>query len=222
MALLPKNRVPELFDRLAAKWPDAHCELIYNNPFQLLLAVVLSAQATDKSVNKALDAIRLSVPLFGASELVQWGEAGVLERIKSINFAPTKARNVVALSKKILEIHKGEVPSAREALEALPGVGRKTANVVLNVLFGEPTFAVDTHVARLACRMGLVKQTEDRLLIERTLERLVPLRHAAIAHHQMIFHGRYLCQARSPQCSACPIEDLCPKNGVLSSERKKT
>lgn len=214
MPVLPRKSVGAIFDTLAARWPDAHCELVFRTPFQLLVAVVLSAQATDKSVNKALEPLWNERPAFGPADLVALGEEGFKAVIRSINFAPTKARNAVALSRLLVERHGGEVPLEREALEALPGVGRKTANVILNVLCGLPTMPVDTHVARLACRMGIVAPTEDRQRIEDELLRLVPSEHAHVAHHLLIFHGRYHCTARAPRCGECPLLGVCARVGL--------
>jgi endonuclease III len=221
LTLLTRKKAETLFDRLAALWPQAHCELEHHTPFQLLIAVVLSAQTTDKAVNKALFPLFHKHPAFGPKDLVMLGEAGFLEVIKSIGLAPTKAKNCVRLSQDLLVKHQGNVPSTRAELEALPGVGRKTANAVLNVLFGHATMAVDTHVARLAVRMGLCEPTVDRLRIEEVLLSKVPARHAAIAHHQLIFHGRYHCAARSPGCVTCALSDLCPKVGVAISSPQK-
>lgn len=213
--ILNDECVSEVFDRLALAWPNAHCELVHNTPFQLLLAVVLSAQATDKSVNKALEPLFKSQPNFGPGDLVKMGELGFLNHIRSIGLAPTKAKNSFRLAQSLLKSHKGKVPLTRGDLEELPGVGRKTANVVLNVLCGLPTMAVDTHVARLAVRIGISEPTEDRLKIEETLLKRVPERHLVRAHHYLIFHGRYHCTARAPKCPTCPLEDVCPKVGVL-------
>lgn len=206
--------IDALFSKLDSAWPDAHCELVHNTPFQLLLAVVLSAQTTDKSVNKALAPILAGNPGFGPADLVAMGEKEFHAAIRTIGLAPTKARNAVALSRLLLERHGGEVPLEREALEALPGVGRKTANVVLNVLCKLPTMPVDTHVARLSQRLGLVKPTANRDRIEEALLACVPERFAWTAHHLLIFHGRYHCTARAPKCESCVLADLCPKIGV--------
>lgn len=214
-----ETRVEKIFTKLSEKYPDAHCELKHNTPFQLLVAVVLSAQTTDKSVNKALEPLFAKQPLFGPDDLVKMGELKFKEIIKSIGLANTKAKNSFLLAKKIISDFQGEVPNNRDALESLPGVGRKTANVVLNVIFGMPTMAVDTHVARLAVRMGLVKPTNDRIKIEEGLLKIVPQKFAIQAHHLLIFHGRYHCMARAPLCDSCPVESLCPKKGVI---RKKS
>lgn len=187
---------------------------MHHNPFQLLVAVVLSAQATDVSVNKSFGAFCDQWPSFGPGDLVELGEARFLQVIRTIGLAPTKARNCVRLAEALIERHGGSVPDQRPDLEALPGVGRKTANVVLNVLYGLPTMAVDTHVARLAVRIGLVPETLDRVQIEEALLRVVPKDLARNAHHTLIFHGRYHCTARKADCSRCPLEGVCLKVGV--------
>lgn len=212
--VLAQVEVDKVFDVLAKTWPNAHCELVHNSPFQLLVAVVLSAQATDKSVNAALEPLLKVHPQFSARDLVELGEDGFRKVIRSVGLAPTKARNCFNLSKSLVEKYKGEVPLKREQLEELPGVGRKTANVVLNVLCNEPTMPVDTHVARLSQRIGLSAPTEDRHKIELELLRKVPPRHIVRAHHYLIFHGRYHCTARAPKCESCPLLKLCPRNGL--------
>lgn len=212
--LLSSTEVEEVFRAFGALWPNAHCELNHNNDFQLLIAVVLSAQTTDKAVNKALAPLIEKYPDFSPADLVALGEVNFLKIIKSIGLAPTKAKNSVALAHQLLRLHGGKVPMQREALEALPGVGRKTANVVLNVLAGLPTMAVDTHVARVSVRLGLVEATENRLQIEEQLLERVPAQWGRIAHHLLIFHGRYHCTARSPKCSDCPVVKICKKLGV--------
>ncbi|WP_211363239.1 endonuclease III [Fluviispira multicolorata] len=212
--LMNKKQCEDVFKKLSDMWPNAKCELLHNNHFQLLIAVVLSAQATDKSVNKALDPLLIKFPQFSAFNLVEMGEEGFLQIIRSIGLAPTKARNCFKLSQILIDKYKGEIPLEREKLEALPGVGRKTANVILNVLCGLPTMAVDTHVERLSQRIGLVAQTKDRLKIEQDLLNIVPKKYAVKAHHLLIFHGRYHCIARNPKCELCPIEPLCFKVGL--------
>lgn len=196
----------EIFARLAASNPAPTTELEYKTPYQLLVAVVLSAQATDKGVNRA------TRPLFRAhptpAAIVALGVEGVEEYIQTIGLYRTKAKNVVALSRLLLERHDGQVPHGREALEALPGVGRKTANVILNTIFGEPAIAVDTHIFRLANRTGIapgkdVRSVEDKLI------KLVPAEYKVNAHHWLILHGRYVCKARAPDCTHCVIADLC-------------
>ncbi|BBH51801.1 endonuclease III [Fluviispira sanaruensis] len=212
--LINKKQCDEVFKILFQTWPQAQCELLHNNHFQLLIAVVLSAQATDKSVNKALEPLLQQSPFFSAADLIEMGEESFLKVIKSIGLAPTKARNCFKLAKILQEKYLGDVPLEREKLEELPGVGRKTANVILNVLCNLPTMAVDTHVERLSQRIGLVLQTKDRLKIEEELLKRVPQKYAVKAHHILIFHGRYHCVARKPKCELCPIEHLCLKVGV--------
>jgi endonuclease-3 len=201
------QKADAIFVRLAEAVPIPKGELDYINPYTLLVAVVLSAQATDKGVNKATG------PLFKivttAEQMVKLGEAKLIEHIKTIGLFRSKARNVIALSAALIENHGGQVPRHRDALEALPGVGRKTANVVLNMAFGEPTIAVDTHVFRVARRLGLAKGKTPRE-IEDQLVKIVPARFMQHAHHWLILHGRYTCVARKPKCPACPVKDLCP------------
>jgi endonuclease-3 len=196
----------EIFARLQAANPEPRSELEYATPFQLLIAVLLSAQATDKSVNIAT---RKFFPKYGTPEkLAALGEARLEEFIKTIGLFRTKAKNAVATSRLILERHGGQVPQSREALEALPGVGRKTANVVLNIAFGEPTIAVDTHIFRVANRTGIAPG-KDVLAVELKLEKVTPPEYAQHAHHWLILHGRYVCVARTPKCPQCGISDLC-------------
>jgi len=198
--------IEEAFRRLQAALPEPKGELEYINPFTLLVAVVLSAQATDAGVNKATPA------LFAVADtpekMVALGEARVRDYIKTIGLFNTKAKNVVALSKLLLEQHGGEVPRTREALEALPGVGRKTANVVLNIAFGEPTIAVDTHIFRVGNRTGMAPG-KTPFEVEMKLEQVVPDKYKRHAHHWLILHGRYVCLARRPSCEKCVIADLC-------------
>jgi endonuclease-3 len=198
--------VEEAFRRFAAANPEPKGELQYRNPFTLLVAVVLSAQATDAGVNKATPALfdLADTP----AKMVALGETRVRALIKTIGLYRNKAKNVIALSKRLVAEHGGSVPSDRAALEALPGVGRKTANVVLNVAFGEPTIAVDTHLFRVANRTGLAPGTGP-LEVEQELLRVVPDRFKHRAHHWLILHGRYTCKARAPDCPRCPIKDLC-------------
>ncbi|HVP09106.1 MAG TPA: endonuclease III [Burkholderiales bacterium] len=196
----------EIFERFRAADPHPKSELVYRTPYELLVAVVLSAQATDKSVNLA------TAKLFPAAntpeQMVKLGEAGLIEYIKTIGLFRMKARNVIGLSRLILERHAGQVPADREALESLPGVGRKTANVVLNVAFGQPTMAVDTHIFRVANRTGL-GPGKDPLEVERKLVKFTPPEFMQHAHHWLILHGRYVCVARKPKCPECLIRDLC-------------
>jgi endonuclease-3 len=199
-------RREELFRRLRAANPEPKSELEYRTPFELLVSVVLSAQATDKSVNLATPKLFEAAPTPQA--MLALGEERVAGHIRTIGLYRTKARNVIALSKMLVERHGGEVPGTREALEALPGVGRKTANVILNVAFGEPTIAVDTHIFRVANRTGLApgkdpREVEDKLL------KVVPEVYRRHAHHWLILHGRYVCLARKPNCPQCALRDLC-------------
>ncbi|MEN9824754.1 MAG: hypothetical protein RI953_499 [Pseudomonadota bacterium] len=212
--LLKPVEIENVFRTLEQLWPDAHCELNHNNDFQLLIAVVLSSQTTDKAVNKALEPLLRLNPGFSAPDLIEMGEKKFLNVIKSIGLAPTKAKNSVALARQLVSLHGGQVPLDRASLEALPGVGRKTANVVLNVLAGLPTMAVDTHVARVSVRLGLVAKTDNRLRIEEELVAKVPPAWGVIAHHLLIFHGRYHCTARAPKCTDCPVFALCKRVGI--------
>ncbi|MDY0011341.1 MAG: endonuclease III [Rhodocyclaceae bacterium] len=199
-------QVEEAFRRWQAADPAPTTELEYASPYQLLVAVVLSAQATDKSVNLATRGLFLAAPTPEA--MLGLGEVGVAGYIKTIGLFNTKARNVVALSRLLAERHGGEVPASREALEALPGVGRKTANVVLNTVFRQPAMAVDTHIFRLANRTGLAPG-KDVLAVEQGLLKRIPKRYLLDAHHWLILHGRYVCIARKPRCGQCLIADLC-------------
>jgi len=196
----------EIFRRFKALNPAPTTELKYRTPFELLVAVVLSAQATDKSVNLATS--RLFSVANTPQALLALGQEGLADYIKSIGLYRTKAKNVIAACRMLIERHDGEVPNTREALEELPGVGRKTANVILNTAFGEPTIAVDTHIFRVSNRTGLASgKTVDE--VERKLVKLVPEGYRKDAHHWLILHGRYTCKARNPDCPACAIRDLC-------------
>ena len=199
-------RIEEFFARLAARDPEPSGELDYINPYTLLVAVVLSAQATDVGVNKA------TKHLFAAADtparMLALGEAGLKEHIRTIGLFNTKARNVIGLSEILLREHGGAVPADRAALERLPGVGRKTANVVLNTAFGEPTIAVDTHIFRVGNRTGLAPG-KTPLAVELKLEKAVPAEYKRRAHHWLILHGRYVCKARKPVCGTCLVADLC-------------
>jgi endonuclease-3 len=196
----------EIFARLQAANPHPTTELEYETPFQLLIAVLLSAQATDKSVNIAT---RKFFPEHGTPEgLLALGEEGLADYIKTIGLYRTKAKNAIATCRILLEQHGGEVPQTREALEALPGVGRKTANVVLNTAFGQPTMAVDTHIFRVSNRTGIAPG-KNVLEVERKLEKFVPREYMQDAHHWLILLGRYVCVARKPKCPQCGISDLC-------------
>jgi endonuclease-3 len=201
-----KKAVKEFFTRLAALNPEPASELEYVNPYTLLVAVVLSAQATDKGVNKATRALfaKINTP----EKMLALGEAGLKEHIKTIGLFNAKAKNIIALSEILVKSFAGEVPEDREALESLPGVGRKTANVVLNVAFGQPTMAVDTHIFRVSNRIGLALGKTPRA-VEDELLRVTPKEFLRHAHHWLILHGRYVCKARKPECQACPVNDLC-------------
>ncbi len=210
-------QIRELFARLSELNPKPTTELVYSTPFELLVAVILSAQATDVGVNKATR--RLFPVANTPAALLALGEAGLKRYISSIGLYNAKAANVIATCRQLLELHGGEVPRTREAVEALPGVGRKTANVVLNTAFGEPTIAVDTHIFRVSNRTGLapgrnVREVEDLLL------KVVPPEYRHDAHHWLILHGRYTCKARVPECPRCPIRDICryPDKTVATAE----
>ena len=204
-----------IFARLKQANPSPTTELEYRSPFELLIAVILSAQATDKSVNKA------TAELFNVAhtprQILDLGLRGLKRHIKTIGLYNTKAANILKTCKLLIEKHDGRVPATREALQALPGVGRKTANVILNTAFGHPTIAVDTHIFRVANRTGLapgknVRQVEERLLKE------VPAKYRQDAHHWLILHGRYTCTARNPRCSACIIYDLCEYSAKVKKQ----
>jgi endonuclease-3 len=199
----------EIFARLRAANPTPTTELEYASPFQLLIAVILSAQATDKSVNLATRQLFAVAPT--AQAMLALGEEKLASYINRIGLYRTKARNVIATCALLLKHHAGEVPCTREALEALPGVGRKTANVVLNTAFGEPTMAVDTHIYRVANRTKLATG-KTPLAVELKLLKSVPVEFRQDAHHWLILHGRYVCKARKPDCWRCPIADLCGYN----------
>ncbi|MCJ0825128.1 endonuclease III [Luteimonas sp. 50] len=203
---LRPDEVRELFARLAELDPKPTTELAYSTPFELLVAVILSAQATDVGVNKATKRL---FPLANTPErLLALGEEGLKRQISTIGLYNAKAANVIAMCRQLLERHHGEVPRTREALEALPGVGRKTANVVLNTAFGEATIAVDTHIFRVANRTGLAPGKTVRAVEDALLD-VVPDEYRRDAHHWLILHGRYTCKARKPECPRCPIRDLC-------------
>ena len=203
---MTKSQIIEMFTRFRNADPEPQTELDYINPYTLLVAVVLSAQATDAGVNKATAELfaRADTP----QKMVALGEDRVRELIRTIGLYRNKAKNVIALSKLLIERHGGEVPADREALEALPGVGRKTANVVLNVAFGQPTMAVDTHIFRVANRTGLAPG-KTPLEVEKGLLKAIPKEFMLHAHHWLILHGRHVCKARKPACTECLINDLC-------------
>lgn len=210
-----KADIETLFARLQAANPHPRSELHYRNAFELLVAVVLSAQATDVSVNKATQGLFAAAPT--PQLMVALGEDGVAEKIRTIGLYRTKARNVVGLSRILVEQHGGHVPASREALEALPGVGRKTANVVLGSAYGVPGIVVDTHVQRLAGRLGLTAE-RDPVKIEFALQPLVPEAKWSRFSLWLIFHGRRVCVARRPRCSICPLSPHCPRLGVTSAQ----
>lgn len=201
-----KANIFEFYSRLAEANPDPQTELAYGNVYQLLVAVTLSAQSTDVGVNKATK--RLFDAVTTPAQMVALGEAGLKEHIKTIGLFNAKAKNVIALSALLIRDHGGEVPADRDALEALPGVGRKTANVVMNTAFGAETFAVDTHIFRVGNRTGLAKG-KTPLAVEKGLDKKTPQPFRIGAHHWLILHGRYVCKARTPECWRCPVADLC-------------
>ena len=203
---MTRAEIFEFFRRLAENNPAPETELAFGNTYQLLVAVVLSAQATDVGVNKATRALFRTVKTPQA--MVELGEEGLKEQIKTIGLFNTKARNVIALSEILVRDFGGAVPADREVLTTLPGVGRKTANVVMNCAFGAETFAVDTHIFRVGNRTGLAKG-KTPLAVELQLERKVPAPFRHGAHHWLILHGRYVCKARTPECWRCPVADLC-------------
>ena len=203
---MKKTQIEEMFYRLATLKPDPRGELNYRNTYTLLVAVVLSAQATDAGVNKATRTLfaRADSP----AKMIALGEHTVREYIRTIGLYKNKAKNVISLSRKLIDEFDSQVPQTREELESLPGVGRKTANVVLNIAFGAPTIAVDTHLFRVGNRTGLAPG-KTPLEVELGLEKKVPAAYKRHAHHWLILHGRYVCKARKPECPICPIQDLC-------------
>lgn len=207
---MKKTQVTELYRRLQAANPAPTTELHYASPFQLLIAVILSAQATDVGVNKATARLFPAAPTPDA--MLALGEEGLAEYIRTIGLYKTKAKNVIATCRQLLALHGGQVPAERAALEALPGVGRKTANVVLNTAFGHPTIAVDTHIFRVANRTGLAPG-KTPLAVEEKLTKATPMEFRQDAHHWLILHGRYVCKARKPECCRCVIADVCGFKG---------
>ncbi|HEX2859967.1 MAG TPA: endonuclease III [Alphaproteobacteria bacterium] len=206
--------IGDIFEAFKKKTPHPTTELKYGNPYQLLVAVILSAQATDKGVNKATEALFKQVRT--PAQMVALGEDGLTPFVKTIGLYRGKVKNVIATSRLLVEKHGGEVPRKREELEALPGVGRKTANVMLNTVYGEPVMAVDTHVYRVARRLGLSKG-DTPLKVELDLVRNIPPEYMEHAHHWLILHGRYVCVARLPKCSECLVAKWCPRLGVEKS-----
>ena len=219
--LMTRAEVEDFLARLKKLNPNPKTELEYTNPYTLLVAVALSAQATDKSVNKATASLFKQVDT--PQKMVALGEAKLADAIKTIGLYRGKAKNVIALSKILIEQHDSKVPADRDALEALPGVGRKTANVVLNVAFGQPTIAVDTHIFRVSNRTGLAPG-KNVLEVELSLEQRVPEKYFSHAHHWLILHGRYTCVARKPFCPTCVVRDLChfpDKTKELPAEKNR-
>lgn len=212
---MKKSDVVEFYSRLRAANPTPTTELHYATPFQLLIAVILSAQATDVGVNKATARLFPVAPT--PEKILALGEEGLTEYLKTIGLYRTKTKNVIATCRRLLELHGGEVPAEREALEALPGVGRKTANVVLNTAFGQPTIAVDTHIFRVANRTGLAPG-KTPLEVELKLTKVTPPEFRQDAHHWLILHGRYICKARRPECERCMLTDLCAYYAALAPQ----
>ncbi len=215
MKLLTAKEVVEVMERFKKQNPDPKSELQWSSPFTLLVSVVLSAQATDKSVNRATE------PLYKIADtpekMAALGEKKLIPYIKSIGLYRTKAAHVIALSKKLISDFGGEVPHSREALMTLPGVGRKTANVILNVVWNEPVMPVDTHLLRVCPKMGLA-EGDTPLEVEQSLVERVPKKYLNHAHHWLILHGRYVCTARNPKCDSCLMSDLCKHNNKDQKE----
>ena len=213
--LLCPESIIQIFERFKKANPAPQTELLAPNDFTLLVSVVLSAQATDKSVNKA------TAPLYQVADspekILKLGEEGLISYIKSIGLFRSKARHVMELSQILVRDFGGKIPRTREDLQKLPGVGRKTANVILNVVYGEPTMPVDTHLLRISPRMGLSNGTTPEA-VEQDLIRVIPAEYMQHAHHWLILHGRYICTARNPQCDNCPIADLCMHNNLTHQE----
>lgn len=209
LKVLSKDKVILLFERFKEKNPKPTTELIAPNNYTLLVSVVLSAQATDKSVNKATESLYKKVDT--PEKMLELGEEGLIEYIKSIGLYRAKAKNVIALSKLLVENFASSLPRTREDLMSLPGVGRKTANVILNVVYGEKTMPVDTHLLRISPRIGLSFGTNPET-IEQDLLKIIPDEYMEHAHHWLILHGRYVCTARNPKCEDCPINDICQQN----------
>ncbi len=205
-AMMKKPQIEELYSRLSAADPEPEGELDYRNDYTLLVAVVLSAQATDVGVNKATKELFKIADT--PAKMLKLGESKVRDYIKTIGLYRNKAKNVIGLSQKLIDEHGGEVPRDRDSLVALPGVGRKTANVVLNIAYGEPTIAVDTHIFRISNRLGLAPG-KDVTAVEAALEKRTPAHWKRHAHHWLILHGRYVCKARKPECWHCIVNDLC-------------
>jgi endonuclease-3 len=214
-AVKTNPHIGEIFAAFEKANPNPTTELKYGNPYQLLVAVIMSAQATDKGVNKATGALFKQVKT--PAQMVALGEEGLTPFVKTIGLYRGKVKNVIAMSKLLIEQHAGAVPKKREELEALPGVGRKTANVILNTIYGEPVMAVDTHVFRVAHRLAL-STGNNPLKVEEDLVRVIPSEYMQHAHHWLILHGRYTCVARKPKCSTCVVAQWCPRVGVTTYE----
>ena len=219
ISLMGKEQIEELFQRFRKNNPAPSSELIAPNPFCLLVSVVLSAQTTDKAVNRATEPLykKVSTPL----QMLSLGEEGLSSYIKSIGLYRNKAKHVMGLCQKLIDDFGGEVPSTREELESLPGVGRKTANVILNVVYGQPVMPVDTHLLRICPKMGLA-QGSTPLEVEKSLVERIPGEYMLHAHHWLILHGRYTCTARNPKCDECLAADLCHHNNIENAESKKS
>lgn len=215
---MKKDQIFEFFRRLAEENPDPQTELEFGNVYQLLVAVTLSAQSTDVGVNKATRQLFAQVKT--PQDMLDLGEEGLKQHIKTIGLFNSKAKNVIAMAEILVREHGGEVPADRDALTALPGVGRKTANVVLNCAFGAETFAVDTHIFRVGNRTGLARG-KTPLAVEKQLEKKVPQPFRVGSHHWMILHGRYICKARTPECWRCPVVDLCGFKGKVLEKGAK-
>ena len=211
---MKKADIETFFSRLKSADPEPKGELNYSNVYTLLVAVVLSAQATDVGVNKATKALFKKVD--NPTDMIKLGEAKLKQHIQTIGLFNTKAKNVMALSRQLLETFEGKVPETRDELETLPGVGRKTANVVCNIAFGQPTIAVDTHLFRLGNRTGIAPG-KTVLEVEKKFEKRVPKLYLRHAHHWLILHGRYVCKARKPECQACIVNDLCNYKGKTTA-----
>ena len=211
---MKKADIETFFSRLKSADPEPKGELNYSNVYTLLVAVVLSAQATDVGVNKATKALFKKVD--NPTDMIKLGEANLKQYIRTIGLFNTKAKNVMALSRQLLETFEGKVPETRDELETLPGVGRKTANVICNIAFGQPTIAVDTHLFRLGNRTGIAPG-KTVLEVEKKFEKRVPKLYLRHAHHWLILHGRYVCKARKPECQACIVNDLCNYKGKTTA-----
>jgi endonuclease-3 len=209
--MVDKKYVSEVFARLKKNNPNAKIELDYTNAYTLLVAVVLSAQSTDKGVNKATPALFKVAD--NPSKMLKLGLEGLIEHIKTIGLYNNKGKNIMLMSQMLVDKYAGQVPKLREELESLPGVGRKSANVILNVIFGQSTIAVDTHILRIAPRMGLTK-VGNPLEVEEGLLKIIPEQYLKQAHHLLVLHGRYICKAAKPECENCPLGDICPKIGL--------